>query len=58
MIPTQKIIRPIVSVDIATNISAILMALEGALVSSYRGLNPMITIGMVKMLIAATANKI
>ena len=58
MIPTQKIIRPIVSVDIATDISAILMALEGALVSSYRGLNPMITIGMVKMLIAATANKI
>jgi len=58
MIPTKKIIRPIVSVDIATDISAILMALGGALVSSYRGLNPMITIGMVKMLIAATANKI
>ncbi len=58
MIPTKKIIRPIVSVDIATDISAMLMALGGALVSSYRGLNSMIIIGIVKMLIAATANKI
>ena len=58
MIPTQKIIRPIVSVDIATNISAMLMTLGGALESSYRGLNTGITIGIAKMLIAATANKI
>ena len=58
MIPTQKIIKPIESVDIATIISAMLMTLGGALVCSYRGLNPMIIIGMVKMLIAATANKI
>ena len=58
MIPTQKIIRQIVSVDIATNISATLMTLGGALVSSYRGLNSVIIIGMDKMLIAATANKI
>ena len=58
MIPTQKIIRQIVSVDIATNISATLMALGGALVSSYRGLNSVIIKGMDKMLIAATANKI
>ncbi len=58
MIPTKKIIRQIVSVDIATTISAILMTLGGALVSPYSGLNSMITLGMVKMLIAATANKI
>ena len=58
MIPTKKIIRQIVSVDITTDISAILMTLGGALVSPYSGLNSMITIGMVKMLIAATANKI
>ena len=58
MIPTKKIIRQIVSVDITTDISAILMTLGGALVSSYNGLNSVIIIGMVKMLIAATANKI
>jgi len=58
MIPTKKIIRQIVSVDIATAISAILMTLGGALVSSYRGLNSVIIIGMDKMLIAATPNKI
>ena len=58
MIPTKKIIRQIVSVDITTDISAILMTLGGALVSPYSGLNSMITIGMVMMLIAATANKI
>ena len=57
MIPTQMIIRQIVSVDITTAISAMLMTLGGALVSSYRGLNWMITIGMVTMLTAATANK-
>jgi len=58
MIPTKKIIRQIVSVDITTAISAILMTLGGALVRSYRGLNSMIIIGMDKMLIAATPNKI
>jgi hypothetical protein len=58
MIPTKKIIRQIVSVDIATTISAILMTLGGALVRSYRGLNSVFIKGMDKMLIAATANKI
>jgi hypothetical protein len=58
MIPTQKIIRQIVRVDITTAISAMLMTLGGALESSYRGLNTGIIIGMAKMLIAATANKI
>ena len=57
MIPTKKIIRPIVSVDITTAISAILTTLEGALVSSYSGLNAGIIIGMVMMLIAAIANR-
>ena len=58
MIPTQKIIRPIMSVVIATDICATLMALGGALESSNRGLKLIITIGMVKMLRAAIPNKI
>ena len=58
MIPTKKIIRQIVSVDIATTISATLMTLGGALVSLYTGLNSVIIRGMDKMLIAATPNKI
>ena len=58
MIPTQKIIRPIMSVVIATDICATLMTLGGALESSNRGLKLIITIGMVKMLRAAIPNNI
>ena len=44
------------SVIMAVDIDAILMTLGGIPTRSYRGINPMYIIGIVKMLIAAIAN--
>jgi len=56
--PTQKTMRPIVSVNTITETDAIFMTLGGIPMLSHRGLNPTSISGRVKVFIATSPNNI